>query len=348
MWAFSKSGNFTVRSCYHNLVVGKLTMETSTTSLAGSASPLWDWIWELKVPPKVRTFIWRACHEILPTRVALMRRHVGSNPYCEFCLNDIGTATHTFFRCSYFLNIWSVEPFSISLDSRVQNFGEGIRRLKELLDEAKFGLACVVCWNIWNLRNDLTHNNDRGDRESLVRRSGDFLNSYKSARFVSPVKGRLEQAVSRKPHDAPFIKINFDAAVYDSNIYQLAAVARDETWTCLKWRIKKLRGSPSPVGAEACAARLAILLAHEMGWPSIHLEGDCLQVINSFNDQDNECLQPFAAVISSGSFFISSFSSFTASFIRRAGNSFAHALAHLLLTDSDVLDGVIPPAGLVL
>lgn len=39
---------------------------------------LWDWIWKLKIPPKIRNFVWRVCHEIIPTRVALMRRQVGT------------------------------------------------------------------------------------------------------------------------------------------------------------------------------------------------------------------------------------------------------------------------------
>lgn len=41
VWAFSKSGQYTVRSCYHNLLTGKIGAELSATSLVGSATPQW-------------------------------------------------------------------------------------------------------------------------------------------------------------------------------------------------------------------------------------------------------------------------------------------------------------------
>lgn len=40
---------------------------------------------------------WRAFHDILLTRVALMRHHIGTNPYCEFCRMAIKTEGHIFF-----------------------------------------------------------------------------------------------------------------------------------------------------------------------------------------------------------------------------------------------------------
>lgn len=35
VWAFSKFSNFTVHSCYHNLISGKMTMEDSSSSING-------------------------------------------------------------------------------------------------------------------------------------------------------------------------------------------------------------------------------------------------------------------------------------------------------------------------
>lgn len=130
VWAYSKSGNFTVRSCYHNLISGKLRVKVASTSIPGTILAHWDWIWGLRVPPKVRTFLWRACHEILPTRVPLMRRHVGSNPSCEFCSREAETEAHIFFSCPLFSSIWSDFPFNISLAGSTQSFSTGLGHLK--------------------------------------------------------------------------------------------------------------------------------------------------------------------------------------------------------------------------
>lgn len=59
-------------------------------------------------------FLWRACHETIPTRTALVRRHDGTNLFCEFCKSDIETGAHLFFQCSYFLSIWSEDPFNFA------------------------------------------------------------------------------------------------------------------------------------------------------------------------------------------------------------------------------------------
>lgn len=185
-----------------------------------------DWIWDLKVPPKVRTFLWRACHEIIPTRAALTRRHVGTNPFYELCSNMEETGSHLFFQCSFFSCIWCEEPFSLTLQASIQSFAAWVRQLQDSLNEAKFGLASVVCWNIWNFRNGWVHSSTRGDRESLVARSRDFLESFKSARFNFSVGDGVNQNMQWTAPSGAWVKVNFDAALYDSGIYQIATVAR--------------------------------------------------------------------------------------------------------------------------
>lgn len=87
---------------------------------------------------------------------------------------------------------------------------------------------------------------------------------------------------------APFMKVNFDAGFLSSDSFQVAVVAHDEEGHCLGWSVRKLPGTLSPVVAEASAARHAILMAIEKGWSHIQLEGDCMQVINAFNDRDRQ------------------------------------------------------------
>lgn len=168
-----------------------------------------------------------------------MRRHVGSNSFVS-CSKEVKTEPHIFFGCTFFSSIWLAEPFVIESVFLVQNFTVGLNILKKNLEEASFGLACVVLWNIWNFRNECVHQEARGDRESLVRHSRDFPDSFKSARFTFPLSGAPGLISVWKPPENPFIKINFDAALYDSGKYQIAAVARDNEGVCLHWRVKKL------------------------------------------------------------------------------------------------------------
>ena len=55
---------------------------------------VWRKIWRLNVPPKVRTLLWRAYSNILPTRENLQRRKVQIDPKCEICLQHPKTTCH--------------------------------------------------------------------------------------------------------------------------------------------------------------------------------------------------------------------------------------------------------------
>lgn len=86
------------------------------------------------------------------------------------------------------------------------------------------------------------------------------------------------------------------------------------------WSVRSFPGSPASVVGEACAARFAILMATEKGWSHMHLEGDCLQVVNDFNDRDAAGLRSFDVIISAGLELSSHFTAFRCSFTRRSSN----------------------------
>lgn len=46
---------------------------------------LWDTMWRLKIPLKVKNFAWRACQESLRTKQNLIRRKIVVASQCSFC-----------------------------------------------------------------------------------------------------------------------------------------------------------------------------------------------------------------------------------------------------------------------
>lgn len=73
VWHYTTNGAFSVKSAYylHKDLENKHVGESSSGNLH---SDIWKSIWNLKVPNKVKTFIWRACSNALPTY--LWRRKV--------------------------------------------------------------------------------------------------------------------------------------------------------------------------------------------------------------------------------------------------------------------------------
>jgi hypothetical protein len=70
IWRGTSTGIFTVRSAYHLEMEIKARKKGEGSSQNGNQL-IWKTIWELGVPNAAKVFLWRACTDILPTRVNL-------------------------------------------------------------------------------------------------------------------------------------------------------------------------------------------------------------------------------------------------------------------------------------
>ncbi|KAL0405575.1 UNVERIFIED_CONTAM: hypothetical protein Slati_3871400 [Sesamum latifolium] len=79
VWHYSNDGVFSVSSAYRLALQCARQQLPSTSNTHNSinnveAAADWNFIWKSQVPHKVRTFVWRACHEAMPTVMNLARR----------------------------------------------------------------------------------------------------------------------------------------------------------------------------------------------------------------------------------------------------------------------------------
>lgn len=58
-------------------------------------------IWDLKIQPKLKHFMWRIASRAIGVAANLRHRHIDVNPYCARCCTEIETADHVFFTCPY-------------------------------------------------------------------------------------------------------------------------------------------------------------------------------------------------------------------------------------------------------
>jgi hypothetical protein len=106
-WGFSQNGIYTVRSAYHlqwkhqfGPPAGQVVQGSS------SANPIWRSIWKLKIPSKIKIFIWRALHGILPLKSILVNRHIGTSGECPICQLGPEDIQHLLFLCPVATDIW--------------------------------------------------------------------------------------------------------------------------------------------------------------------------------------------------------------------------------------------------
>lgn len=115
---------------------------------------VWNRLWKLPIPSKVRTFVWRASSNILPTRANLVRWKVPIDLKCAICGTNDDTVIHMLWQCPLACNVWALVCGRLQkCDSSAQTFLSLARTLVEKLPRRDLETWFMVTWSIWNARN---------------------------------------------------------------------------------------------------------------------------------------------------------------------------------------------------
>lgn len=93
IWNFTKDGKFSVRSAYY-LSKTRKKRGKGETSRGEQKDGFWKSLWEICVPPAVKTFLWEAGNDILPTKFNLFCRNIIESPLCPICQREDETVMH--------------------------------------------------------------------------------------------------------------------------------------------------------------------------------------------------------------------------------------------------------------
>lgn len=84
----------------------------------------WHSIWDSWIPNKIKIFLWRTCHDSIPTKTNLMRWHITENPLCEWCLWEEESPIHALWSCIGLDSVWSSPEWSFRPNIKNTNFKE--------------------------------------------------------------------------------------------------------------------------------------------------------------------------------------------------------------------------------
>jgi hypothetical protein len=68
---------------------------------------VWRILWQLKIPSKVKIFLWRSLHGIVPLKSILVNRHIGTTSGCPICNSGPKDVLHLLFCCPVAKELWS-------------------------------------------------------------------------------------------------------------------------------------------------------------------------------------------------------------------------------------------------
>ena len=152
-WNSSSNGCFNLHSAY--LLASNLTHDPN-------ARP-WKWLWTIPTIPRVKTFLWLACHDRLLTKGHLFQRHILPKTTCLLCCSSVETTLHVLRDYPTIQPIWHELSklniphnfFNLDLPNWVK-FVSTSTSITPLLPLVPWNFSFpFVAWSIWLARNKL-------------------------------------------------------------------------------------------------------------------------------------------------------------------------------------------------
>jgi len=106
------------------------------------------------LPAAVKNFIWRVCHNILPTNIELTRMKVLNDGHCPICKRIQETLFHALWECPSVKAVWQesshrIQKLSFSVDDGLAL----VQKLLEVLEEKDILVVFSTTRLLWLRRN---------------------------------------------------------------------------------------------------------------------------------------------------------------------------------------------------
>jgi len=327
IWHFTSNGSFSVRSAYH--LLGALMRGDHPSSSNGTCQQLWKTIWDLDVPPRIRIFGWKVVVGALATKVNIARRINNFSASCDICGHVEDSESHALFDCPLAVEVWQESDLDATLwKNWPLSAVDRLMKATQLLDHQRLGEYVAIMWEVWNERNRVVFGQGgTGGRRRLAARAVQFVRGYRDFQESSGLKPVI-QGAPWTPPDPGIHKLNFDAGKIGDECCGWGFVIRDNQGDVELMGVKQGMGFSSPEVEEARACLFALRIALNRGFRQLIVEGDCQALIGKLKAKSspNNSLGYFISDILSLSV---QFDFLAWSFIRRKGNTVAHAMAHL-------------------
>lgn len=143
VWESSDSGCYTVKDGYTwlaNRLQQGFTLED------------WRWLLRLKIPERIRIFIWLVVHNSIQTNLYRFRCNMVASPSCTRCSAPEEDAIHCLRDCPHSRELW-MRASALSWPGFLQNGCDAwVRSQVQGRNGSRF-LACL--WGIWKWRNNM-------------------------------------------------------------------------------------------------------------------------------------------------------------------------------------------------
>ena len=279
----------------------------------------------MKVPGKVKHFLWKACTNSLPTKENLLKRKILPESGCSRCSCNSETVAHALWSCRCIKEVWDIDFGWVDRgQSDSVPFPDVLEKIRD--KPTLLPLFAVTAWSVWFQRNKTRLK----DNPLPIRMVAGFAKKYLCEfRGLDSKRTHRQPTSSTRWHPpiAGSVKINYDGAMFgESDNAGIGVVIRNHEGKVLAAFSEKIAKPPTVEILELLAARRAIVFTAESGYENLVCEGDSESVVNSLkrpgmeNSRGGHLIKDIVSLSNS-------LVSISFAHVRRQGNAVAHALA---------------------
>ena len=131
----------------------------AVVSVPGPSNPnahnqFWRHLWSLKVPNKIRHFLWRASNDSQPTKRNLQKRNILPESTCERCGDNTEDTIHALWGCPMVKGTWwELEQCRAFLWEKFKCFHDLLQGVFAQNNSRMAELFVYIGWSIWYNRN---------------------------------------------------------------------------------------------------------------------------------------------------------------------------------------------------
>ena len=188
-------------------------MEVPSTSDLSTTRSIWKGVWGLCVPNRVKTLLWRAGSNSLPSLENLNKRKIALDDLCPGCKLKGESTLHALWSCLAIASAWT-SKFDWLRDktSSCLSMLDVIQCCQGHCD--RLDLFAMILAQLWTRRNKLRSGEVAAPMSKIVGLATDGLQEFQRALSVPQPAMRSVSSDRWTPPPSGWLKINFDGATF--------------------------------------------------------------------------------------------------------------------------------------
>jgi hypothetical protein len=228
-WNATSTGVFSVKSAYHVWISHQAKSCLGETSVVGQDKAFWKYIWALSIPPKTKSFLWRACLGILPTNELKAKRHMRGEDNCQLCSGESESVVHSLWACPWANAVWALSPLRVlKWDRCVPSFCDLLLMARARLGVEEVEMFACITYFLWHQRNLFVHE-DRGcEPENVVHKALHLIQGFRESKSGGFVRAQvIHRPNCWSPPPVGLYKLNWEVVVSSTKEWWVGVLVRD-------------------------------------------------------------------------------------------------------------------------